>query len=275
MFKFPFESSKTLSLLVLVVFSGAGMGAALNSLLSAPDVAGNRPSLGSNLNRTTSTPAEAVAIPAIAESSEPATAPQEAIAVTPAGRPPQSPTATAGIAYTRPTERRTYIPPSNLTRENGSTSSPAAPAALSHPITRSATRETSSPVAGSTPGTASVAGSGNPISFGSNTPMQMSPSAAKVIQGTSTPVLPAVMADLPSDVQVDPTHAAIQDQMADQFVSNVGGDNSDPTSPAYKARWQNAQWQADQRYRALYGAQAFAEMQKRAYLQSIGTQGQQ
>ena len=83
------------------------------------------------------------------------------------------------------------------------------------------------------------------------------------------------MAEVPPNWQLDPTHVAIQDQMADDFVSAVQGESQDPASPAYKANWQNAQWQADQRYRALYGAQAFAVMQKRAYLQSLnGAQAQ-
>jgi hypothetical protein len=275
MFKLPFESPKTLSLLVLVIFSGAGMGAALNYLFSAPNIVPNRLSIDASLNRAPSGPSQAVAMPTVPQSSAPVTGPQEILPAAPAQKPVQDPPTVTGMAYTHPIEQRTYIPPGNPTQESVITSSPVVSAALSHPSTRSATRETSSSGAGSMPTTPGVRGGRNPISFDSNTPMQMSPSAAKAIQGASTPVLPAVMADLPSDVQIDPTHAAIQDQMADQFVSAVGGENPDPTNPAYKARWQNAQWQADQRYRALYGAQAFAEMQKRAYLQSTSAPGQQ
>ncbi len=45
-----------------------------------------------------------------------------------------------------------------------------------------------------------------------------------------------------------------------QFAAAVG-DDKDPTNPAYQRRWITAQVDADTRYRALFGWQAFAEMQ--------------
>ncbi|MEP6669135.1 MAG: hypothetical protein ABJF10_08285 [Chthoniobacter sp.] len=156
--------------------------------------------------------------------------------------------------------REQSAPPATLSRDNSSSISSSS--AASHPDSPSRPY-----VAGNSPAVGS--GQRTPASgdiTGDGAPANISPSLARVIQGSGGPgVLPAILAEPPPDSPVSEAQAAIQDQLAADFVAAAGN----PADPGYKSRWKNAQWIADQDYRVLYGAQAFAAMQKQAYLQSI------
>jgi hypothetical protein len=77
------------------------------------------------------------------------------------------------------------------------------------------------------------------------------------------------MAEPPEDLAFTPEQAARLNKLAEEFVAAVGGSNQDPSDPAYKRRWQEAQWLSDQQFRAFFGTRVFAEMQKQAYFQTI------
>lgn len=77
------------------------------------------------------------------------------------------------------------------------------------------------------------------------------------------------MAEPPEDLAFTPEQTARFNKLAEEFVAAVGGNNQDPSDPAYKRRWQEAQWLSDQQFRAFFGTQVFAEMQRRAYFQTI------
>lgn len=81
--------------------------------------------------------------------------------------------------------------------------------------------------------------------------------------------LPVVLADLPEDLALTPQQAARLDAMAEEFTAAVGGPDQDPNDPAYKKRWQEAQWLFDQQVRANLGEEIFQAIQNHAYLQRI------
>jgi hypothetical protein len=56
-----------------------------------------------------------------------------------------------------------------------------------------------------------------------------------------------------------PSIAAKIEHIRQQFVRELG-DTSNPNDPAYAERWDQAQASADDRYRAMFGWQAFNEM---------------
>jgi hypothetical protein len=78
------------------------------------------------------------------------------------------------------------------------------------------------------------------------------------------PQMPAAMADtLPATVQTEEQAAAWEKVRAD-FVNAIGGEDQDPASPAYRRRWFPAQSEADQRFRLLFGDNAFVQHQLQA-----------
>jgi hypothetical protein len=47
-----------------------------------------------------------------------------------------------------------------------------------------------------------------------------------------------------------------------RFVNDIGGTQQNPSDPDYQATWTKAQQLADERYRALFGEQAFLNRQQ-------------
>jgi hypothetical protein len=58
--------------------------------------------------------------------------------------------------------------------------------------------------------------------------------------------------------------AAVQ-QVQQQFVNDIGGANQNPNDPAYLARWQKAQTDADDMLRGLLGSQAYMAYKQQQY----------
>jgi len=84
-------------------------------------------------------------------------------------------------------------------------------------------------------------------------------------------LVPAVMADaLPATVKTEAQVADLE-KLRNDFVNAVGGANQDPADPNYLKRWEQAQAAADQRYRLLFGDNAYVAMQMKAQ-QAIGVQ---
>ncbi len=54
-------------------------------------------------------------------------------------------------------------------------------------------------------------------------------------------------------------------QVRQQFVSDLGGPNQNPSDPAYLAKWQSAQIKADDMLRGLLGHQAYMAYQQQQY----------
>lgn len=98
---------------------------------------------------------------------------------------------------------------------------------------------------------------------------QVTPSFAQMVhQNGAGGRLPAVLADPPEDLALTDEQTARFKKVAEDFFANIGDINQDPHDPAYKKRWQEAQWLADQEFQAYFGAELFMEMQQRAYLQT-------
>jgi hypothetical protein len=117
--------------------------------------------------------------------------------------------------------------------------------------------------------TASAPAAGNLVPSNSNSP------ANRMMSGASDrpSVFPAAMVAPEAGVPMNEGQQTALNQIQNDFNSAVGDPAQNLADPAYRNRWQNAQWLADQRFRAMYGSQAFAEMQKRAYLESLKENG--
>ena len=57
--------------------------------------------------------------------------------------------------------------------------------------------------------------------------------------------------------ELNASQKAVVEQVQEQFVAEVGGSNQDPTDPAYLARWQKAQQNADDAIRGTLGNQFY------------------
>jgi hypothetical protein len=104
----------------------------------------------------------------------------------------------------------------------------------------------------------------------SETPMAPTTAAATF---RSTPQNTATLASYPltlqEPVQNDPAlnnnqKAAVR-QIQQQFEDAIGGPNQNPSDPAYAARWQTAQHDADDALRAALGNQAYQGYQLQHY----------
>lgn len=75
---------------------------------------------------------------------------------------------------------------------------------------------------------------------------------------------PAVMAEaMPATVKTE-EQAADWERLRSDFIKAIGGENQDPANPHYRQRWVQAQSEADQRYRFLFGDSAYVAMQMKA-----------
>ena len=97
-----------------------------------------------------------------------------------------------------------------------------------------------------------------------------SPAAAGSAADAAPPVIsnpflsPAVLAsEMPATVKTE-EQAAEREKLRNDFVQAIGGENQDPASPDYRKRWVQAQSEADQRYRLLFGDNAFVQHQMKA-----------
>ncbi len=95
-------------------------------------------------------------------------------------------------------------------------------------------------------------------------PLQGSVNGTPEDAGGKAPIMPAVMASTPPATLRDETHLAEWEKLRNDFVQAIGGPNQDPSNPDYRQRWIEAQSQADQRFRFLYGDYAYVALQLQA-----------
>jgi hypothetical protein len=87
---------------------------------------------------------------------------------------------------------------------------------------------------------------------------------------TATPPLVLQNVDLTA-LKLDGAQTQAIAGIRETFLDNVGGVNQDTNDPAYLARWQKAEYQADTMLQAMLGEQAFAQYQVQAYQLSLLT----
>lgn len=58
---------------------------------------------------------------------------------------------------------------------------------------------------------------------------------------------------------VDATQAPTLSELQQQFLNEIGGLDQDPSDPAYRERWLEAQKAADRQFRTFYGGQAYLQ----------------
>jgi hypothetical protein len=74
----------------------------------------------------------------------------------------------------------------------------------------------------------------------------------------------------PNALKVSDEQQQVLAQIRQNFVSALGGDNQDPSTPQYLNRWQSAQRQSDEEMRAMLGGQAFLQYQLQIAHQTPG-----
>lgn len=100
--------------------------------------------------------------------------------------------------------------------------------------------------------------------FGPAQPQAQTFSTLFSAEGEKPPQMPAAMADaLPATVRTEEQAAALEKVRAD-FIEAIGGVDLNPGSPEYRQRWLPAQSDADQRFRLLFGDNAFVQHQLQA-----------
>lgn len=83
------------------------------------------------------------------------------------------------------------------------------------------------------------------------------------------PLMPAVMAEaMPATVKTE-EQAAVWQKLRNDFVQAIGGENQNPADPHYRKRWVRAESEADQRFRLLFGDNAYVQMQMRAQQDAV------
>jgi len=95
--------------------------------------------------------------------------------------------------------------------------------------------------------------------------VKAAPNAASVGVGSSGNS-ETLTVDPPLAFTVDPRNLTPRQQTAlatiqDQFLNAIGDADQDPADPAYRERWMDAQFIADETYEALFGWTAFSQMQ--------------
>jgi hypothetical protein len=68
----------------------------------------------------------------------------------------------------------------------------------------------------------------------------------------------------PAVLNLNSDQSQILERLRQNFVQSIGGTNQDPNDPAYLARWQKAQPEADDMVRTMFGTAAFQAYQMAA-----------
>ena len=75
--------------------------------------------------------------------------------------------------------------------------------------------------------------------------------------------IPAVLAD-PAPLNLDEQQQAQMAALRRSFIDAIGGTNQNPDDPGYLQRWQKAQAVFDERFRAIFGQDAYYQQQKQS-----------
>jgi hypothetical protein len=105
------------------------------------------------------------------------------------------------------------------------------------------------------------------VSAAGVTRSQSSSRPAAANTAASSPVsMPAVFVENDSVKPLSDEQAALTASLQQDFVDAIGGPDQDPADPSYLERWRNAVPESDQRFKALFGVQAFLEKERSANL---------
>lgn len=85
--------------------------------------------------------------------------------------------------------------------------------------------------------------------------------SAPIVAPAGNVAIPVAFQPLPSDDEWTEVQRKQSTAVQEQFVRDIGGPDQDPASPEYAGRWRQAQWTADQQFRAMFGVQAFLQRQ--------------
>jgi hypothetical protein len=94
---------------------------------------------------------------------------------------------------------------------------------------------------------------------------------------SAAPSLPMLAATPPlvlqnvelSTLKLDEAQTQAIASIRETFLSSIGGADQNTNDPAFLARWQKAEYEADNMLQAMLGAQAFAQYQAQAYQMSL------
>jgi hypothetical protein len=82
-------------------------------------------------------------------------------------------------------------------------------------------------------------------------------------------LMPAAMAEaMPVTVKTE-EQAADWEKVRTDFVNAIGGPSQDPANPQYRKRWVQAASEADQRFRLLFGDNAYVQHQMKAQQEAV------
>lgn len=101
-------------------------------------------------------------------------------------------------------------------------------------------------------------------------PTTLEPAAANTPARLSAPHYPVVYQDaIAAAPQLSAAEQAVIERVQQQFLADIGGFNQNPQDPAYLARWQTAQQQADDALRASLGAQFYLNSRLQQYFRNF------
>lgn len=78
-------------------------------------------------------------------------------------------------------------------------------------------------------------------------------------------VYPTSLIEPPKEMDLTPAQEQKLDDLALQFLDDVGGADQEPDDPAYRDRWNQAVPENDSQYKLFFGSVAFVQQQLRAY----------
>ncbi len=102
------------------------------------------------------------------------------------------------------------------------------------------------------------------------------PQVASSKQGTADTLrlakLPAVFVEPDPAAPLTEAQAETVKILQKEFIEAIGGSGQDPADPEYFQRWRTASSESDQRFKTLFGAQAFLERERFTNLAGTTTQ---
>ena len=90
-----------------------------------------------------------------------------------------------------------------------------------------------------------------------NLPLSPLPQSASLLPQPARATLPAALVPSPQEADLNRDQATQLQDISQKFMATVGGPTEAPPDVAYRERWLNAQAIADQRFKLLFGYQAF------------------
>ena len=86
--------------------------------------------------------------------------------------------------------------------------------------------------------------------------------------------LPAVFVEPDPAAPLTETQVEAAKLLQNEFIDAIGGTDQDPADPEYFRRWHSAKSESDQRFKALFGVQAFLARERAANMAGVGASAQ-